>query len=52
MKLPKSKIIFVDIDGTICTQKNNLDFDDQPIDYSQNVPIPDRIKHINELYDK
>jgi len=52
MKLPKPKIIFVDIDGTICTQKNNLDFDDQPIDYSQNKPIPDRIKHINELYDK
>ena len=51
MKLPELKLIYVDIDGTICTQKNNKDFDDQPIDYSRNEPIPDRIKHINELYD-
>ena len=26
MKLPKHKIIYVDIDGTICTQLNNKDF--------------------------
>ena len=52
MKLPKHKIIYVDIDGTICTQKNNPDFDDQPIDYSNIKPIPDRIRQINELYDK
>ena len=49
MKLPKQKIIYVDIDGTICTQLNNKDFDDQPIDYSNVKPIPDRIRQINEL---
>ena len=52
VKLPELKLIYVDIDGTICTQLNNKDFDDQPIDYSRNEPIPERIKQINELYDK
>ena len=52
MKLLKSKLIYVDIDGTICTQLNNKDFNDQPIDYSNVKPIPERIKQINELYDK
>ena len=52
MKLPKPKLIYVDVDGTICIQENNKDFDDQPIDYSKNEPIPERIKQINELYDK
>ena len=41
VKLPESKLIYVDIDGTICTQLNNKDFDDQPIDYSRNEPIPE-----------
>jgi len=48
MKLPKLKTIFVDIDGTICTQTFHPDFDDQVIDYVAAEPIPDRIKHINE----
>ena len=52
MKLPKPKLIYVDVDGTICIQENRKDFDDQPIDYSKNEPIPERIKQINELYDK
>ena len=52
MKLPKLKTIFVDIDGTICTQTFRPDFDDQVIDYAAAEPIPDRIKHVNELYDK
>ena len=52
MKLPKLKLIYVDIDGTICTQHNHPDFADQPVDYSSVEPIPERIKYINELYDK
>ena len=51
MKLPKLKTIFVDIDGTICTQTFRPDFDDQVIDYAAAEPIPDRIKHVNDLYD-
>ena len=52
MKLPKSKLIYVDVDGTICTQLNNKDFDDKPIDYEAVEPLNDRIRIINELYDK
>ena len=52
VKLPELKLIYVDIDGTICTQQNTPDFADHPIDYSDVKPIPERIKQINELYDK
>ena len=52
MKLPKLKTIFVDIDGTICTQHEHPDFADQPVDYSLAEPITERIKIINELFDK
>jgi len=52
MKLTKLKTIFVDIDGTICTQHEHPDFADQPVDYSLAEPIPERIKIINELFDK
>ena len=40
-------IIYVDIDDTICfyDQQYNLD-------YSKAIPYPDRIKKINELFDK
>jgi len=45
-------IIYVDIDGTICTQKYHPDWDDRPVDYAIVDPFPERIKHINELYEK
>ena len=45
-------IIYVDIDGTICTQKYHPDWDDRPVDYAIVEPFPERIKHINELYEK
>ena len=50
--MPKLKTIFVDLDGTICTQHEHPDFADQPVDYSMAEPIAERIKIINELYDK
>ena len=45
-------IIYVDIDGTICTQKYHPDWDDRPVDYAIVEPFPERINHINELYEK
>ena len=52
MKLQKTKIIYVDVDGTICDNQELLNFDDQPMDYTKAIPRPERIKHINELYDE
>ena len=52
MKLQKKKMIFVDVDGTICDNEQLPNFDDQPMDYTKATPIPDRINHINELYDE
>ena len=46
----KAKEIFVDVDGTICTQKNNPNFMDQAHDYEGVEPYPERIKDINKLY--
>ena len=51
MKLPNSKIIYVDIDGTISDNPELPEFDDQPMDYTKATPRPERIRHINELYD-
>ena len=45
-------IIYVDVDGTICTQRDSPDFDDRPADYAIVEPFLERIKHINELYEK
>jgi hypothetical protein len=46
-------IIYVDVDGTICSQNYHPDFDDQPVDYVTDVnPFLDRIKQINVLYEK
>lgn len=39
-------IIYVDIDKTICTLKNNEE------DYSKAVPIQNRIEKINTLYNE
>ena len=40
-----SRIIYVDIDETICSKSESLN-------YSDAKPFPDRIKKINALYDK
>ena len=52
MKLQKSKIIYVDVDGTICSQQDSPDFVDGPKDYVNIEPYHNRIKAINELYDQ
>lgn len=43
-----SKIIYVDIDDTICYHEINNDFNK---DYSKAKPYEERIKKINNLYD-
>jgi hypothetical protein len=45
-KLTNKKVIYVDIDNTICNSNNN------PLDYSTSKPWYNRIKKINDLYDK
>tara|TARA_Y100000758_G_scaffold204821_1_gene146447 strand:- start:98 stop:484 length:387 start_codon:yes stop_codon:yes gene_type:complete len=47
------KLIFVDVDGTICTAGRipHKEFKDIPEDYLDVKPFLDRIKHINSLYD-
>ena len=47
------KLIFVDVDGTICTAGRipHREFKDIPEDYLDVKPFLDRIKHINSLYD-
>ena len=52
MKLKDHKIIYVDVDGTICDNPMFRTFDDQPLDYTKATPIPNRIRHINELFDE
>ena len=52
MKLKDHKIIYVDVDGTICDNPELPNFGDQPMDYTKAIPRPERIKHINELYDE
>ena len=52
MKLKDHKIIYVDIDGTISDNPALPDFDDLPMDYTKATPSPDRIRHINELFDE
>ena len=47
-----NKIIYVDVDGTICDNPELPNFNDQSMDYTKATPKPDRIRHINELYDK
>jgi len=50
--MPEPKLIYVDVDGTICTQRNRPDFKDQPSDYVDIEPYSHRIQAINELYDQ
>ena len=51
MKLKTSKVIYVDVDGTICQNRDDLRDQDISIAYSDVKPYPDRIAHINSLYD-
>ena len=53
MKLPKLKTIFVDIDGTICENRDDLRKEDidTKINYEDVKPYPKRIAAINDLYD-
>ena len=52
MKLQKKKIIYVDVDGTICQNRDDLRDQDISIAYSDVKPYPDRISQINALYDE
>ena len=45
-------IIYVDVDETICSNPETSDFADLPIDYTKAVPLHQRIKHINSLFEK
>ena len=52
MKVQKKKIIYVDVDGTICQNRDDLRDQDISIAYSDVKPYPDRISQINALYDE
>ena len=52
MKLKKSKIIYVDVDGTISYNPELPGFKDRHADYEKAKPIPHRIAIINVLYDE
>ena len=42
--------IFVDVDVTICSQKERHNFEDGVIDYDGVEPYPERIETINKMY--
>ena len=46
------KIIYVDVDGTICNNPELPNFSDQSLDYSKAEPLYARIDAINDLYDE
>lgn len=46
------KIIFVDVDETICHYGNNGNKRTGPTDYSTAIPYPERIEKINKLFDQ
>ena len=45
------KVIYVDIDETICHRETSVDFG-VTHDYSKAKPIPENIEKINKLYDE
>ena len=52
MKLQKQKIIYVDIDGTICENRDDVRNNGNPdATYEDCSPYHDRIRVINEIYD-
>ena len=46
------KIIYVDIDETICQRETSVDFGTTTHDYSKAKPIRENIEKINKLYDE
>ncbi len=52
MKLEKKRIIYVDLDGTLCDNKELPDFSDSATDYKKAVPLKSRINIINQLFDE
>ena len=52
MKLKNKKIIYVDVDGTICQNRDDLLEVDSTTTYEDVKPYHDRIAMINELYDE
>ena len=48
------KTIYVDIDGTICENRDDIRKEDidTPVHYEDVNPYPDRINVINDLYDE
>jgi histidinol phosphatase-like enzyme len=47
----KMKVIYVDIDETICHRETSVDFGTTH-DYSKAKPIPENIEKINKFYDE
>ena len=45
------KVIYVDIDETICRRESSVDFG-VTHDYEKAEPIPENIEKINKLYDE
>ena len=52
MKLRSKRIIYVDVDGTICQNRDDLLDVDSTTTYEDVKPYHDRIAIINELYDE
>ena len=50
--MKSKKIIYVDVDGTICDNPELPDFADRSLDYSKAKPNYARIDTINTLYDE
>ena len=52
MKLKKHKIIYVDVDGTICENLEDMKEKQPDATYADAKPFHNRIKIINELFDE
>ena len=50
--MESKKIIYVDVDGTICDNPELQNFNDQSMDYDKAEPHFARIDTINDLYDE
>ncbi len=50
-QFPADASVFVDVDGTICSQKGRPNFADVHEDYEGVEPYPERIRKVNEAYD-
>ena len=52
MKLKTHKIIYVDVDGTICENRDDLLEKHPDATYADVAPFYDRIRMVNELFDE